>query len=495
MKKIHFNSVRCLMSANTIELIVFFVYFVAMLVIGVYFFIKSKDAGGKKYFLAEREMGPWVTALSAGASDMSAWVLMGLPASIYALGTSQAWIAVGLFIGYSLSWFLLARRLRRFSILADDSITIPEYLTKRFLSESKTLRVLCAIIFLLAYTVYTASGIKACGTLLSTVSGLSSSVSMFIAASIVIAYTFLGGFEAVSWTDFFQGLLMLGALLAAPIFAYSLIQAGEIVPVPLPEGFLSPNRNITDIISGLGWGLGYFGMPHIIVRFMAIRSEKDVKTSRRIALGWTFLILIFSVLVGVAGRQIFPDLEDSSLVFIMLTRKLFPPLVCGIILSAILAAAMSTADSQLLCSASTFSCDIYKPIFKKNATDKEMLKSGRVLVIIISAVALFIAANPKSGTIMSLVENAWGIFGASFGPVILLSLYWKRMTYTGAFFGIFAGAAVDILVLVTRIIPVYEIIPGFIAGLLGAWIASLLSKEPLDEVYALFAEGVKREES
>lgn len=482
------------MSSNKTELIVFFVYFIAMLAIGVYFFIKSKDAGGKKYFLAEREMGPWVTALSAGASDMSAWVLMGLPASIYALGTSQAWIAIGLFIGYALSWFLLARRLRSFSIAAGDSITIPEYLTKRFLSESAALRVLCAAIFLVAYTVYTASGIKACGTLLAMVSGLSPEVSMFISASIVIAYTFLGGFEAVCWTDFFQGLLMLGALLIAPIFAYFLIQTGQISPAPLPEGFLSLNHNFTDIVSGLGWGLGYFGMPHIIVRFMAIRSEKDVKTSRRVALGWTFLILIFSVLVGIAGRQIFPDLKDSSVVFIMLTRKLFPPLVCGIILSAILAAAMSTADSQLLCSASTFSCDIYKPIFKKDVTDKEMLKSGRLVVVIISAIALYIAANPESGTIMSLVENAWGIFGAAFGPVILLSLYWKRMTYTGAFVGIFAGAAVDIFVLVSGILPIYEIIPGFAVGLLGAYIGSLLSKEPSVEVCALFAKGVDREQ-
>lgn len=479
------------MSAKTTELLVFCVYFLAMLAVGIYFFIKSKDAGGKKYFLAEREMGPWVTALSAGASDMSAWALMGLPASIYAIGTSQAWIAVGLFVGYALSWLLLARRLRRFSILAGDSITIPEYLTSRFLSASKSLRVLCALIFLIAYTVYTASGIKACGTLLATVSGLSPDASMFIAASIVIAYIFLGGFEAVCWTDFFQGLLMLGALLIAPVFAYSLIQAGKIVPAPLPEGFISLKHNLTDIISGLGWGLGYFGMPHIIVRFMAIRSESDVKKSRRVALGWTLLILTFSVLVGIAGRMVFPALEDSSLVFVMLTRKLFPPLICGIILSAILAAAMSTADSQLLCSVSTFSCDIYKPVFKKDATDKQMLVSGRVLVIIISAIALFIAANPESGTIMSLVENAWGIFGASFGPVILLSLYWKRMTYTGAFFGILSGAAVDILVLTTRVVPVYEIIPGFIAGLLSAWIASLLSEKPSPEVEAMFEKGAQ----
>lgn len=479
------------MSAKTIELLVFCVYFLAMLAVGIYFFIKSKDAGGKKYFLAEREMGPWVTALSAGASDMSAWALMGLPASIYAIGTSQAWIAVGLFVGYALSWLLLARRLRRFSILAGDSITIPEYLTSRFLSASKSLRVLCALIFLIAYTVYTASGIKACGTLLATVSGLSPDASMFIAASIVIAYIFLGGFEAVCWTDFFQGLLMLGALLIAPVFAYSLIQDGKIVPAPLPEGFISLKHNLTDIISGLGWGLGYFGMPHIIVRFMAIRSESDVKKSRRVALGWTLLILTFSVLVGIAGRMVFPALEDSSLVFVMLTRKLFPPLICGIILSAILAAAMSTADSQLLCSVSTFSCDIYKPVFKKDATDKQMLISGRVLVIIISAIALFIAANPESGTIMSLVENAWGIFGASFGPVILLSLYWKRMTYTGAFFGILSGAAVDILVLTTRVVPVYEIIPSFIAGLLSAWIASLLSEKPSPEVEAMFEKGAQ----
>lgn len=480
---------------NYTELFVFIVYFLFMLGIGFYFFAKSKDSGEKDYFLGGRQMGAWVSALSAGASDMSAWVLMGLPASVFAAGMGQTWIAIGLGIGYALSWIFEAPRLRRFSICAGDSITIPQYLTNRFLSKSKLMQIICAVIFLVAYTIYAASSIKACGTLFHTVMDIDANVAMYIAAFIIIAYTFLGGFSAVCWTDFFQGLLMLAALLIAPIFVLALMGSGEIVASgSLPDGYFNFMTSWKDIVSGLGWGLGYFGMPHIIIRFMSLKSEKELRKSSVIGISWTTIILIMSVLAGVAGRLFLGDMEDSSLVFITMVRRIFPALVSGILLSAILSAAMSTADSQLLASASAFASDVYKPVFRKNATDKEMLWAGRIIVVVIAVVALLIASNPNSGTIMALVENAWGVFGAAFGPVILLSLFWRRFTFAGAVSGIVAGAAVDILWLAfLNSTGIYEIIPGFAVGLLAAVVVSLLSKEPDAATKALFDEAAQPE--
>ena len=474
---------------NYSELIVFILYLAFMLGIGVYFFIKSKDAGEKDYFLGGRNMGPWVSALSAGASDMSAWVLMGLPASIYAAGMGQTWIAIGLAIGYALSWIFEAPRLRRYSIAAKDSITIPQYLTNRFLSQSKVLQIICALIFLVAYTVYAASSIKACGMLFNTVMGLDATVCMYIAAFIIIGYTFLGGFSAVCWTDFFQGLLMLAALLIAPIFALAIVNGGGGSSVSeLPEGYWNLFTNWKDILSGLGWGLGYFGMPHIIIRFMSLRSDKDLKKSAKIGITWTVLILIFSVAAGCVGHLFLGNIEDSSTVFITMVRRIFPSIISGVLLSAILAAAMSTADSQLLASASAFASDVYKPVIRKGkASDKEMLWGGRIVVVVIAVVALIIAANPNSGTIMALVENAWGVFGAAFGPVLLLSLFWRRFNFSGAVAGIVVGALVDILWLALfKDFGLYEIIPGFFAGLLAAVAVSLATKAPSDEVVTMF---------
>ena len=477
-----------------VEIIVFVVYLLFMLGIGVFFFIRSKGGSDKTYFLGGRQMGPWVSALSAGASDMSAWVLMGLPASIYAAGIGQAWIAIGLGIGYTISWLVEAPRLRRFTIAADDSITIPQYLTNRFLSKSKALQIICAVIFLVAYTVYAASSIKACGTLFNTVIGMDPTLAMYLAALIIIGYTFLGGFSAVCWTDFFQGMLMLAALLVAPIFALALIQGGQAATTmaELPEGYWNLFSNWKDVVSGLGWGLGYFGMPHIIVRFMSLRSDKDLKKSAKIGISWTVLILIFSVASGCIGHLLMGDLADSSTVFIQMVRFLFPALISGILLSAILAAAMSTADSQLLASASAFASDVYKPVIRKGkASEKEMLWAGRVVVLIIAIIAVLIASNPNSGTIMGLVENAWGVFGAAFGPAIMLSLFWKRFTFEGAVAGIVVGAVVDIAWLAfLGSTGIYEIIPGFICGLIAAIIASKCSKAPSADVEALFDTAV-----
>ena len=485
------------------EAIVFIAYLVFMIGIGIWFFIKNKTGGEKGYFLGNRQMGPWVSALSAGASDMSAWVLMGLPTSVYALGLGQVWIPVGLAIGYALSWIFEAPRLRRFSIVANDSITIPQYLTNRFLSKSKALQIICAVIFLVAYTIYSASSMKACGTLFNTVLGIDATVAMYLAAGIIICYTFLGGFSAVCWTDFFQGMLMLGALLIAPIFAAFMLDGASMSAAAVSAetaNYWNAFSSWKDIVSGLGWGIGYFGMPHIIIRFMSLRTQKELKKSAKIGIAWTTLIVIFSALVGIVGRMFLgydDGINDNSLVFISMTRIIFPGVISGILLSAVLAASMSTADSQLLAAASSFASDVYKPIVRKNkASDREMLWAGRVVVLVIAVAALIIAANPNAGSIMSLVSNAWGVFGAAFGPVIMLSLFWKRFTFSGAVAGILVGAAVDILWLAFLAgTGIYEIIPGAFAGLLAAVIASLCSKAPDADVEALFEKAVAYEEA
>ena len=480
---------------NITELIVFIVYLLCMIGIGVVFFFRTKNGGEKDYFLGGRKMGAWVSALSAGASDMSAWVLMGLPASVYALGLGQVWIAVGLAIGYALSWIFEAPRLRAFSVVADDSITIPQYLTKRFKSKSYSLQVVCAVIFLIAYTIYAASSVKAAGTLFHTVLGVNESFAMYGAALIIVGYTFLGGFSAVCWTDFFQGMLMLGALLIAPIFAASKLTTDAAAVTAETPAFFSVFTSWQDIISGFGWGLGYFGMPHIIIRFMSVESQKSLRKSAKIGISWTTLILIFSVLVGVIGRMQLgfdQNISDNSLVFITMVRNLFPGILSGILLSAILAASMSTADSQLLSAASAFSSDVYKPIVRSNkASDREMLWTGRLVVLIIAAVAVIIAANPNSGSIMSLVSNAWGVFGAAFGPAILLSLFWKRVNFPGAVAGIVVGAVVDIAWLVFfSSTGLYEIVPGFLCGLIAAVIVAKLTPAPSADVEELFDRGL-----
>lgn len=475
------------------EIIVFIVYLVFMLSIGVYFFFRSKNSGEKGYFLGGRQMGSWVAALSAGASDMSAWVLMGLPTSIYALGIGQVWISVGLAIGYTISWIFEAPRLRRFSIVANDSITIPQYLTNRFLSKSRALQVVCAVVFLVAYTVYAASSVKACGTLFNTVIGIDAKIAMYIATVIIVGYTFLGGFSAVCWTDFFQGMLILGAMLISPIFAAGMLDASTISSVP--SDYWNAFGNWKDIVSGLAWGLGYFGMPHIIIRFMSIKSQKALKKSAKIGITWTVLIVIFAALVGIIGRLFLgfdESINDNSLVFIAMVRRIFPGVISGILLSAVLAASMSTADSQLLSAASAFASDVYKPIIRKNkSSNKEMLWAGRIVVLVIAVLALLIASNPNAGSIMDLVSNAWGVFGAAFGPAIMLSLFWKRFNFKGAVAGIVVGALVDIgWLMFLPSTGIYELLPGFIAGCIAAVAVSLATKAPSEEVTRLFDTAV-----
>ena len=492
---------------NTIELSAIAIYFVLVIGIGIFFFVKSKKSESEKeYFLGGRNMNGLVAALSAGASDMSAWVLMGLPGSIYLAGVGKVWIAVGLLCGTIAAWIFVAPKLRRYSIRANDSITIPQFLTNRFLTDNKALQIISAIVFVIVYCVYSASSIVACGDLFKTVLKVDPKISMIVATSIIVLYTFLGGFNAVCWTDFVQGLMMLGAIMAVPIIACVAMGAADFAPVkPVVENanyynLLSSGKadwkSFSDILSGLGWGLGYFGMPHILVRYMAIRSEKEMKKSRVTGIIWTGLILIMACVVALVGHEYLGGAlkeGEQKLVFITMVRDLFPAFLGGILLSAILAASMSTADSQLLASSSAFASDVYKKVIRKDAKDKEMLFVGRLVVAVISVVALIIALSPGNGGIMALVEAAWGAFGAAFGPVILLALHWKRFNYAGAVAGVASGFIVDALwyAFLSGPTGLYEIIPGFICGMIAAIVVSNITKEPSEKVLEMFERAKK----
>lgn len=485
------------------EIIAFVLYFAAVICIGVYFFTKSKSRSEKDYFLGGRKMGPWVTAMSAQASDMSAWLLMGLPGSILAFGLGQAWIGIGLAVGTSLNWIIVAKRLRKFSKASGDAITFPQYLSNRFASSSPVLKIICAIVFLISFTVYVASGFVAGTTVFTTIiPSLTPSVAMVIFVLIILVYTFLGGYKAVCWTDFFQGIMMLVALLAVPIVICitQTLDASALNAVYEYEGVKYIfNSNLfaaswQEIVSGFAWGLGYFGMPHILVRFMSIEKPSMVKKSATVAIIWVILSLGAAILIAYFGRMLIGEelltAGNQKLVFISLARICFPGFIAGLLLAAIIAATMSTADSQLLVASSSFTSDIYKPIIKKNnVSDKEALWVGRLVVVVVSVIAYFIASSKGSGAqaIMNLVENAWGLFGAAFGPVVLLSLFWKRFTYKGAVAGIVTGSLVDIIWLMAlKSTGIYEILPGFVAGLIASVIVSLLDEKPSKEILDIY---------
>ena len=491
------------------ELLALIIYFVAMLGIGVFFFFKSKTLSDKDYFLGGRSMGPWVTAMSAQASDMSAWLLMGLPGSILAFGLGQAWIGIGLALGTALNWILVAKRLRRFSQAAGDSITLPQYLSNRFLTKKKTLQVVCAIVFLVCFTVYVASAFVAGANVFTSLFEIQKSTAMLIFAVILIIYTFLGGYKAVCWTDFFQGILMLIAVLAIPII---IVCTKELDTSVLSNTLLFNGTKYEfvtnifaaspkEIINGLAWGLGYFGMPHILVRFMAIEKPSMVKKSAIVAITWVVLSLGAVVVIAYFGRMLVGEelLKDGaqSMVFIKLSRILFPPFVSGILLSAIIAASMSTADSQLLVASSSFTSDIYKPIIRKKASDKETLWVGRAVVLVVAVVAYFIASSKGNGAqaIMNLVENAWAGFGSAFGPVVILSIFWRRFTYKGALAGVISGALVDVLWLIflSGSTGIYELIPGFAVSMIVSIVVTLLDKKPSEEITAIFDAATKSE--
>lgn len=511
------------------EIFAFVLYFAAMLAIGVIFFFKSKSSvgGEKDYFLGGRSMGPFVTAMSAQASDMSGWLLMGLPGSILAFGLGKAWIGIGLGLGTIANWIFVARRLRRFSAAADDSITLPQYLSNRFASSGNSLKVICAVIFLISFTVYVASAFNAGTAVFCAVLpwfDAHKELAMIIFALLILVYTFLGGFKAVCWTDFFQGILMLIALLAVPILMCSVgsFDNGLYDALGGDTSAFGTNpfaADWRDIISGLGWGLGYFGMPHILVRFMSIKKSSMIKKSAAVAIVWVVLTLGAAIAIAILGRAyimsdgtslaetLLPGSQEK--IFIFIVKDIFPPFIVGLLLSAIIAASMSTADSQLLVASSSFTSDIYKPIFRKNkSSDKEILWVGRIVVLAVSVVAFLIASqglhdsNSWSANIMNMVENAWGLFGAAFGPVVILSLFWKRFNYQGAVAGIIAGAVADILWLVlftgtildnpVYVSGIYEIIPGFVIGLVFAVVVSLVTPAPSEKVLAIYEKATDK---
>ena len=499
------------------EIIVFVLYFVVLFGIALVFFFNGSNRDQKDYFLGGRSMGPWVAAMSAQASYMSAWLLMGLPGSILAFGFGQIWIGIGLALGTAANWIFCAKRLREFSKAANDSITLPQYLTNRFASSSPILQIVCALIFLIAFTIYVSSAFVAGTSVLTMLfPGINERIAMTIFALVIIGYTFLGGFKAVCWTDFFQGILMLIALLAIPIivvstqnldtgllsqvYEYTDAASGEVVSCDFGAGLFSASWQ--DVVSGLGWGLGYFGMPHILVRFMSIEKPSMVKKSSVIAIVWVVLSIGAACLMAYQARMIVGEelltVGAQKTVFIVMARRFFPPIISGFLLAAIMAASVSTADSQLLVASSSFTADMYQPIVRPEASSKEVLMVGRIAVIIIAIIAYLIASSKGAGAqaIMNLVENAWGLFGAAFGPVILLSLFWRRFNYAGACTGVIIGAAVDIIwLLCCSGTGVYEIVPGFICGGIAAIIVTKISPEPSKEVTDIFDNAIAEGES
>jgi sodium/proline symporter len=491
------------MSDEIYQLISIFIYLAIMLYIGWYSYKRTSNL--TDYMLGGRSLGPAVTALSAGAADMSGWLLMGLPGGIYVTGLADAWIAIGLTLGAYANWFFIAPRLRSYSQVANDSITIPGYLENRFKDSSKLLRIVSGLVILIFFTFYISSGMVSGGVFFESSFGIDYKVGLFIVGGVTIAYTLFGGFLAVSYTDFLQGLMMLIALLLVPIIGifftggpaetFDTIRAVD----PTLLDFLK-GTTFVGIVSALAWGLGYFGQPHIIVRFMAINSIKETKSARRIGMGWMIFSLlgtIFTALIGIAFFEQNPQyvLENPETVFLTLGQILFHPLIAGFLLAAILAAIMSTISSQLIVTSSALIEDLYKVLLRKNGSDREYVFLGRMAVLLVSIIAMVLALEPDS-TILDLVAYAWAGFGGAFGPVILLSLFWRKMTTWGALVGMITGAVTVILwanLTEAGVIPfqLYEIVPGFLINLFFIVVVSLITYKPNETIEKEFDETVR----
>lgn len=468
-------------------------YFLLMMGIGVYGYFKS-TSNVSEYMLGGRKLHPAVAALSAGASDMSGWMLMGLPGAIYLSGLGAAWIAVGLMIGAYCNYLFVAPRLRVYTEKADDAITIPDYFEKRFHDTSHSLRVFSSLVIVVFFTLYTSAGIVAGGKLFEAAFGLDYQFGLVLTAGVVVAYTMFGGFLAVSLTDFVQGCIMFLALIIVPIVTWQ--ELGQLGGSVQELTQSKPNYfswfsglSVLGLVSSISWGLGYFGQPHIIVRFMAIRNLAGVRSARRIGMGWMFVAVAGAVLTGLLGYLYASHtsslLDDPETVFIFLSQVLFNPYISGFLLAAILAAIMSTISSQLLVSSSSLTEDFYKNFLRKKATQAELVTVGRLSVLLVSVVATILALDSNS-SILGLVSNAWAGFGAAFGPLILLSLYWEGMTRNGALASMLSGA---ITVLFWIYAPftiageplsafIYEIIPGFIVAATTAVVVSRLDTAP-----------------
>ncbi len=466
----------------------FAVYLVVVLLIGAVAWWRTQDL--KDYILGGRRLGRWVTALSAQASDMSGWLLMGLPGYAYLAGLESVWLLAGLLVGTYFNWRFVAARLRRATELYDDAITLPEYFERRFDDRGGILRMLCAFFILIFFTFYTSSGLVAGGKLFEAVFGLPYGWAVAVGGATVIVYTFVGGFLAVSWTDLFQGLLMFVALAVVAVISLSEIGGvGALGPglEAINPGLLDPLVDVDGdavsaiaVVSLLGWGLGYVGQPHILARFMAIRSADEIAASRLIAMTWVSVALSAGMLIGLAGIiALEPPLEgaDSEKVFMLLAAAMLHPVVAGICLAGILAAVMSTADSQLLVASSAVAEDFYKGRLRPGASKRELLWVGRGAVLGIAALALWLARDPDS-KVLELVAYAWAGFGAAFGPAVVLSLYWPRMTRQGAIAGILLGGLTVIAwkQLSGGIFDLYEIVPGVLISVFAIVVVSRLTR-------------------
>ena len=471
---------------NTPIAIMFVAYAALMRYIGFYFYRQNKNT--EDYFLGGRSLGPVVSALSAGASDMSGWLLMGLPGALYASGLIESYIAVGLSIGALLNWSFVAKRLRIYTSVIANSITIPDYFETRFDDDKHILRIVCAIVILIFFTFYVSSGLVGGAKLFEATFGIRYEYALTTGTLIIVAYTFLGGYKAVCWTDLLQGLLMMGALIVVPaVMLYHLGGFGEAMAVieEIKPNALSMGEGIgaLSIVSALAWGLGYFGQPHILVRFMSIRSTKDIPAATFVGISWMVISLIGACFIGLLGiayvHKFELTLQDPEKIFIVMSQLLFNPWIAGILLSAILAAIMSTASSQLLVSSSTIAEDFYKRIFNKEASNKTVMNLGRIGVLLVALVA-FVISTDKESSVLSIVAYAWAGFGASFGSVMLFSLFWSRMTRIGAILGMITGAVMVVLwknyLAELFNFPIYEIVPGFVAASAVIIIASLLTQ-------------------
>ena len=495
--------------ADNLQIIVtFLVYFAVMLAVG--YVAWSRTNNSADYFLGGRSLGPWSAALSAGASDMSGWLLLGLPGYAFASGLEALWLAAGLLGGTWLNWLIVARRLRVYSAAANDSLTLPEYFANRFGDYRGMLQPVSAMFILVFFLFYTSSGLVAGGKLFESVFGLDYQTAVILGMLSVISYTLLGGFLAVCWTDLIQGLLMAAALLIVPVTALEISGGAE--PVFAEIERINPellNMFTTasgetlpflTIISLLGWGLGYFGQPHILARFKAVRSSNQLVFARRIAVTWTGFCMLGAMLVGLAGivytRRLGVAIDDPEAIFMLMVNTLFHPLIAGILLAAILAAVMSTADSQLLVCSTAFAEDFYRDMFRKNASQKEILLVGRMAVVGIAVIATYIAMDPGT-SVLSMVGYAWAGFGAAFGPALVMSLYWKRMNAPGALAGIMVGGFTVVLwkQLNGGLFDLYEIIPGILASVIAIIVFSFMGQHPSSDVYGCFEKVIRRVKS
>ncbi|WP_311774046.1 sodium/proline symporter PutP [Metabacillus elymi] len=489
------------MEINLPTLTAIIIYLIGMLVIGI---IAAKMTSNlSDYVLGGRRLSAGVAALSAGSSDMSGWLMLGLPGAMYLGGMGEAWLAIGLAVGAYLNWQFIAKPFRVYTEVANDSITVPDFFENRFRDGSKILRVVSAIVILVFFTFYTSSSLVGGAVLLESSFGMDYTLALWVGAAVILSYTFFGGFLAASWTDFIQGILMLLALIIIPItviyelggWGETIQKVGNIDPSYLD---ITTGATFIGVVSLLAWGLGYFGQPHIIVRFMGIKSTKEIPKARLIGMTWMIISLFGAIFIGFSGIAYFAEtpLENSETVFIMFSQVLFNPWVAGFLLAAILSAIMSTVDSQLLVSSSALTQDFYKAIFRKEATQKEEMLVGRIAVLVIAVIAILLGYD-RDSKVLELVSYAWAGFGAAFGPVIILSLFWKRMTRNGALAGIIVGAVTVIIWsnLTGGIFDLYELAPGFIFAWIAIMIVSLIGKAPSEEVqneFDMFKEELKK---